>query len=127
VTAESGRPLNYLRTVAPFGPDSLAAYPNRLSVNRVNPYVQPLGYLDLPGGLRSFQTGHCTAGLTAILDPASAVAFPGDLFDRLRKFAFGDALSSDAIPAPPCTKQAPFEPIGQAGAATDYLHVLRQP
>jgi phospholipid/cholesterol/gamma-HCH transport system substrate-binding protein len=127
VTAESGRPLNYLRTVAPFGPDSLAAYPSRLKVNRVNPYVEPLGYLELPGGLQSFQTGHCAAGLTATLDPADAAAFPGDLFDRLKKFAFGDVLSSDATPAPPCTKQEPFEPIGQAGTPTDYLHVLRQP
>jgi phospholipid/cholesterol/gamma-HCH transport system substrate-binding protein len=127
VTAESGRPLNYLRTVAPFGPDSLAAYPSRLKVNRVNPYVKPLGYLELPAGLQSFQTGHCTAGLTATLDPADAAAFPGDLFARLKLFAFGDVLNSDAIPAPPCTKQPPFEPIGQAGAATDYLHVLRQP
>jgi phospholipid/cholesterol/gamma-HCH transport system substrate-binding protein len=127
VTAESGRPLNYLRTVAPFGPDSLAAYPRRLKVNRVNPYVQPLGYLELPTGLHSFQTSHCTDGLTATLDPADAAAFPGDLFERLKQFAFGGALSSDAIPAPPCVKQAPFEPIGQPGPATDYLHVLRQP
>ena len=126
VTAESGRPLNYLRTIAPFGPDSLAAFPARLGVNRINPYVQPLGYLDLPGGLQSFQTGHCAAGLTATLDPADAAAFPGDLFERLKRFAFGDALSSSQIPAPPCVQQSPYSPLGQVGAPTSYLQVLRQ-
>ena len=40
------RAVKYLRTSVPLGPDSVAVYPNRLKVNRGNPYVKPLGYLE---------------------------------------------------------------------------------
>ena len=45
----------------------------------------------------------------------------------LKKYAFGDVLSSTDIPNVGCVKQPPFEPIGQGGPATDYLHVFEQP
>ncbi len=107
-----------------FGPQSLAAYDNRLRVDRSNPYLKPLGYLDLgPDGLDSFETRHCAAGDQALLDDGDAGAFPGDLYDRLKRFAFSTQNDSDNIPAPPCTQQPDFDSIGENPEQTQYLHV----
>jgi virulence factor Mce-like protein len=122
-----GNEVTYLRTTSPLGPDALAAYPQRLAVSRANAYVQPGGYSKLPGGLDSFETRQCGSGVHAVLNPADAGAFPGDLFDRIKEFAFAGQLDSNDIPAPPCTKQAPFASIGLFPEFTDYLHVRREP
>ena len=120
---------HHLRTSAVFGPQSLASYNNRLRVDRSNPYLAPLGYLELPGGLDSFETRHCDGGLAdpngdqAILDDGDAGAFPGDLYDRLKFYAFRDQNDSDDIPAPPCTQQPDFDSIGENPEQTQYLHV----
>ena len=134
--------VRYLRTVAPLDPSSLAAFSNRLANNRTNPYLQPGGYSNIAaGGLQSFETTQCGGGPThsTALDPTSPsnpdfnsrvggdVAAAQDLFDRIRNFAFNGNLSSDAVGNVGCVKQAPFNPLGQGGAATDYLHVFQQP
>jgi len=133
-------PVKYLRTVAPLDPSSLAGFANRLSSNRTNPYLQPGGYSNIAaGGLQSFETSQCAGGPTTSLDPATPsdpdfnarVGGSGsdaqDLFDRLRNFAFAGNLNSGDIANVGCVKQAPFNPLGQGGAATDYLHVFQQP
>jgi phospholipid/cholesterol/gamma-HCH transport system substrate-binding protein len=139
--AEAGnQTIRYLRTTAPLGPEALAAYPNRLKVNRTNPYVAPEGYLNLSSTLEGFETRQCSAGLTALLDPNSPndpdfySRFPGttaeqqaaaqDFFDRLRRFAFDDELNSDNLPTPPCKQQAPYQSVGgMFPEFTQYLHV----
>jgi len=139
--AEAGnQTIRYLRTTAPLGPEALAAYPNRLKVNRTNPYVAPEGYLNLSSTLEGFETRQCSAGLTALLDPNSPndpdfyTRFPGttaeqqataqDFFDRLRHFAYVDELNSDNLPTPPCKQQAPFASVGgMFPEFTQYLHV----
>jgi phospholipid/cholesterol/gamma-HCH transport system substrate-binding protein len=143
-----GRLVHYLRTISPLAPDSLAAFvtpnptapsgPQRVRTQRTNPYTAPLGYKNLPGGLLSFETRHCANGLAPKLDPTtpanpvfeSRFNVTGDeaqnFFDRIQKFAFGGVLDSANTPAPPCVKQAPYNPIGQSGPATDYLHVFEQ-
>jgi phospholipid/cholesterol/gamma-HCH transport system substrate-binding protein len=141
---ESGtlKDTRYLRVVSPLGPDVLAAFTNRLSNDRTNPYMQPLGHLGVgSGGMQSFETRHCAGGAThtATLDPntpndpifqtriGGGLAAATDFFNRLKKFAFGDVLNSAQIPNVPCTKQGPYAPIGQGGPSTDYLHVFEQP
>ena len=134
--------VKYLRVISPLGPDVLAAFSNRLSNNRTNPYQQPLGYSKVAtGGMQSFETAQCAGGPlhTVQLDPNTPnlpafnartggnVAQATDYFNRLKKYAFDDNLSSAAIPSVPCVKQGPFNPLGQGGAATDYLHVFKQP
>jgi phospholipid/cholesterol/gamma-HCH transport system substrate-binding protein len=124
---------HHLRTSAVFGPQFLASYDNRLRVERSNPYLQPLGYLDLSpaqqGHLDSFETRHCDQGAAdpngdqALLDDGDAGAFPGDLYDRLKLYAFRGQTDSDAIPAPPCTQQPDFDSIGEGSEETQYLHV----
>ena len=134
----TGTNARVLRTMGVLGPESLAALPARLRVNRANPYLRPGGYSRLAQGLESFDVRPCSAGIGATLDPGAPAdpAFNartgGDqtaaqsLFDRLRLFAFGGELDSDAIPAPGCAKQAPFGPFGAPGAATDYPHTIEQ-
>jgi len=132
--------VHYLRTTAPLGPEALAAFPNRLTSNRTNPYTAPGGYLNLPSGLESFETRHCSAGLTALLDPNSPndpdfnarfngdVPLAQDFFDRLRLFAFNDELSSANLPAPPCNQQGAFTSIGGSSPElSQFLHVFAQP
>jgi phospholipid/cholesterol/gamma-HCH transport system substrate-binding protein len=135
----TGDRIRVLRTIAPLGPEMLAAYPNRLRVNRTNPYMAPGGYADLRSGLRSFETRQCANGIRATLDPATPddPAFRSrvdgdpeeaeDLFERIQLFAFGDGLDSDGIPAPPCVEQPPFRSIGAPRERSDYLHVRPLP
>jgi phospholipid/cholesterol/gamma-HCH transport system substrate-binding protein len=135
-----GDVVHYLRTSPPVGPESVAAYPNRLRVNRSNPYIQPGGYLTLASGLASFETRQCSGGIAAnfpakaatIADPAFAAwaRYPvnsGDLitfYDNLRAFTFNHETNSNAIPSPTCRKQAPYSSIGGTSTeSTDYLHV----
>ena len=49
-----------------------------------------------------------------------------DFFNRLKKYAFAEQTSSATIPAPGCTQQAPFNPIGKPGSPTTYQHAFEQ-
>ena len=139
----NGRNVAYLRTAVPLGPDSIAVYPNRLLVNRANPYMAPLGYLNINrGGLYSFETSQCSGGINAIyrlwteLSAAEQATFQAstnqpdaaaaqDLYDRLRKFSDLDTRNTNDLPAPPCRQQPPFKPLGNSNEAPSrYQHVF---
>jgi ABC-type transporter Mla subunit MlaD len=47
-------------------------------------------------------------------------------FEVLQKYAFAEQTDSAAVPAPGCTQQGPFEPIGKPGPATTYQHSYEQ-
>jgi phospholipid/cholesterol/gamma-HCH transport system substrate-binding protein len=130
---------NYLRTIAPFSPEILASYPQRLRSVRTNPYFAPGAY-DLAAGLKSFETRHCTTGLNSILDPTAAsnpdfnahtggdVAAAQDLLNRMKQFVFADQTDSNSTPQPGCEQQAPQGSIGGAFEEfTQYLHVRPLP
>jgi len=142
----TGRLLRGLRTEAYLGPEALASFPNRLRINRTNPYMRQGTSRNLRGGLASFETRQCTGGIGALLDPTTPmdpdfiarVELPGDtpaeaqaraddFFDRLRTYAFAGEDDSDAIPTPACTEQPPFQSIGEPSELTDYLHVWPLP
>lgn len=144
-TNAAGVKVHYLRAMGPFSPESLATFPNRTTTNRPNAYPQPLSGKSLATGLLSFDTRGCTAGVTATLDPEtpSNPAFKArteearrtseenekrskDFFERLKKYAYGEQADSVSIPAPGCTQQAAFNPIGRSGPATTYQHVFEQ-
>jgi len=134
----AGEQVHFLRLLGPYGPESLATYPNRTTVNRNNAYTQPGAFANLAKGLPSFDTRQCSSGITATLDsntpnePAFNQRTGGDtkkatdLFGRLKKYAFADQTSSTSIPAPGCSPQAPFEPIYGSGPATTYQHTFEQ-
>jgi phospholipid/cholesterol/gamma-HCH transport system substrate-binding protein len=136
---------HYLATEAPLSPEALAAYPNRITTNRPNPYIKAGGYGRLKRGLQVFENFQCTAGANVTYDtsPAARANFNADhpdiqipdnqgnfplqpLFDRIQKFAFGDQTSTATIPAPPCAKQPPQKSLGRRGQRTDYPHALRE-
>lgn len=135
----AGNAPHYVRTMAPLSPEAIAAYPRRLAINRTNPYVKPGGYLDVATAMKSFETRQCAGGANAVLDPNSPLdpdfnsRTGGDteeaqmFFDRIRLYAFADQFESNAIPAPPCDKQSPYQSVGAPQETSDYLHTFPDP
>ena len=88
--------------------------------------MKPKGYLDVRSGLKSFETRQCASGITAALPPTDVVAADpnfnvrtgGDVaaaatfFDQIKTFALNGQSTTTALPAPPCTQQAPYNSIG---------------
>ncbi|HEX3174257.1 MAG TPA: MlaD family protein [Solirubrobacterales bacterium] len=135
----AGDQIHYLRTLGPFGPESLATFPGRTTTNRNSAYSPPLSALRLASGLLNFDTRQCSSGITAALDANTPnesafnqrtendVKKATDFFERLKHYAYGDQLNSATIPAPGCEAQPPFEPIYGAGRpATTYQHTFAQ-
>lgn len=146
---EEDRP-RYLRVIGPMNPETLAAYPRRLTINRTSAYSPPSWAEDLVTGLPSFHTSQCTTGIVATLDPKTpedpdfkerAIATAGDeftaprtleenaqrLFERIQQYAFAGQTSTAAIAAPPCKQQRKFKPIYRSGPSTQYQHTFEQP
>jgi phospholipid/cholesterol/gamma-HCH transport system substrate-binding protein len=129
---------HYLRTMGPLTPESLATFGHRLTTNRASAYSQPLFAGDVASGLPSFETRQCSSGITASLnsntpnEPAFNERTQGNVkkatefFERLKKFAFAGQSSTATVPAPGCTQQAPFNPIGKPGSPTIYQHTFEQ-
>jgi phospholipid/cholesterol/gamma-HCH transport system substrate-binding protein len=138
-------PVKLLRTTSPLNPQSMAAFPQRLDMERANPYFKPLGYNKLNSGLESFANTPCSSGITARLDPDSpddpnfwdSGRFTGtdqqkqaqarDLFERIKTYGFSGGLSSAGALHPPCKKQGDFKSIGMFKEFSPYLHVRREP
>ncbi len=137
--SSAGKQIHYLRLLGPFGPESLATYPDRLGANRNSAYTQPGSAARLAKGLLNFHTGQCSAGIVATLDPDTPTESDfnertgGDVtkatafFERLKLYAYAGQESSALIPAPGCSPQAPFEPIYGSGPKTIYQHTYEQP
>jgi phospholipid/cholesterol/gamma-HCH transport system substrate-binding protein len=146
----SNRFVRQLRTTSPLNPETLASFGQQLRPVRANPYFKPLGYNQIAQGLKSFANTSCSTGVTAILPPQSQVVHdpnfnvrtqnspftipvPGkipqaiDLYKRIKEYAMGGTVNTNATLAPPCRKQGPFESIGKNPQSTDYLHVRQQP
>jgi phospholipid/cholesterol/gamma-HCH transport system substrate-binding protein len=140
---ETGKFVKILRTSSPLNPQSVAAFPQRLTMERANPYLKPGGYKQLNSGLESFRNTPCSAGITARLDPnspndpnfynrfegttAQKQAQAQDFFDRIKLYAFNDELNSANVKQPPCKLQGNFKSIGAFREFTPYLHVRREP
>jgi phospholipid/cholesterol/gamma-HCH transport system substrate-binding protein len=134
----AGDQIHYLRALGPFGPESLATFPQRLTSNRTSAYSQPGAANRLGRGLLSYDTRGCTSGVVATLNAntPNESAFnqrtendakkAADFFARLKHYAYADQTSSATVPAPGCSPQAPFEPIYGSGAATIYQHTFEQ-
>ena len=138
-SSSRSRPLrdaHYIRTESPLTPEAIAAYPQRLDVTRTNPYFKPGAFLDLVGGLESFETRHCTRDVDAQLDPATATdpifqantdgdaAEAQTFFDRLQRYRLQQRARHEpdhgrraAMPQPP------VDSVGSPGESSRYLHV----
>ena len=71
----AGENLRYLRVMGPINAETLATYPNRLSINRNSPYSPP-GWAELlkNGSLPSYDTRQCTSGAGVTLNPSTATS-----------------------------------------------------
>ncbi len=130
--------VHYLRTMGPLNPESVATYSRRLSANRSSAYSQPGFANGVASGLPSFETRQCNSGVTVSLNPntPNEPAFNGrtegsvkkatELFELLKKFAFAGQTSTATLPAPGCTQQPPFSPIGKSSSPTTYQHTYEQ-
>ena len=117
--ADGKSQLHYLRTSNPLNPENLAIYPHRISSNRSNPYVAPLGYSKMP--LKVFGTYLCTTNpVPTILPSAVGDLLPQGLYDLINRFAY----TGGNVTSPPCEEQAPLgQQIGQSGK---YPHVTEE-
>ena len=122
----------------------MAAFPQRLTMERANPYFKPLGYNNLKHGLpKLFANTPCSSGITGKLDPNSPNdpnfynRFSGttaekkaqalDLFNRIKTYGFSGGLSTAGALHPGCSKQGNFKSVGAFREFTPYLHVRREP
>ena len=111
--AKEGDKPRYLRTQNPVNPEIMAAYPNRLSTNRSNPYPAPGGAADLATYLKTFGSYLCTSN--PVPEPPVANAnLAQSLVDVLDYYAWGGAKNRGS--APPCTAQSPLGPKTNGGA-----------
>ena len=79
----------------------MAAYPNRLSTNRSNPYPAPGGAAELATYLKTFGSYLCTSN--PVPEPPAANAnLAQSLVDVLDYYACGGTKNRGA--APPCTR-----------------------
>ncbi|MFN8216634.1 MAG: MlaD family protein [Solirubrobacterales bacterium] len=145
---ESGRP-HFLRVLGPLNPETVAIYPERLTINRNSAYKPPKWAEGLVSGLPSFNVGQCSSGINVGLDPETpkSPAFQervrhskpdgpltpqeieeeaNDLFERIKQFAFAGAENTSSVPAPPCKQQSPVKSIYGSGESTLYQHTFEQ-
>jgi hypothetical protein len=130
-------------------PETVATYPNRLSINRNSAYSAPEWAKDLLDGLPSLITTQCSGGSVATLPPDTykdpvfqesvphRFAKPGEtqaertekeakeFFESLKATAFAGQESTGNVPAPPCKQQAPIKSI-YGSESTLYQHTFEK-
>ena len=141
----NGVAVRYVRIGVSQGPEAFGATPSRMTTNRSNPYVAQNGYSKIGSGLESFQTYNCSGGFNASIQPWAALtpvqqaqyvqaskylneAESEELWGEIITLAMAERSQTDDVPAPGCTQQAPFQPIGDPSRPdSQYQHVFRAP
>jgi phospholipid/cholesterol/gamma-HCH transport system substrate-binding protein len=117
--------LHYLRTQNPTNPEIMAGYPNRITTNRSNPYIEPGGYdkLRTEGHLEVFSSHLCTATPVPDEPEPRDPWLPANLIAPISYFTYGGTQNRGA--APPCDPQAPLGRLtGQPGSTYPQLQPL---
>jgi phospholipid/cholesterol/gamma-HCH transport system substrate-binding protein len=113
LNAAQTRTFHYLRISNPINPETLAAYQNRLSSNRGNPYIAPGGYGQLASGLSVFGSYLCTG------NPQPAI---GPSIDATTTSILQNAYYTINPGGPPCKPQAPLGGL-TTGQLQDFPHL----
>ena len=153
-TLKNGVHPQFLRTMGPLNPESIASYTNRLTTNRNSAYSPPGWAEQILEGLPSFDVRQCSAGTSATLNPETATsqdfidrvsktelpesaAKEGltleqynkkeaeDFFNRLKKYAFNEQASTAGVGAPACIQQGTMKSI-YGNASTLYRQTFEQ-
>jgi len=138
----------YVRAGVRLGPETYTAFtPAGVSSGRVNPYTAPGGNLGFAtGGMKVFSSANCAASVNASIQPWSALtpvqqaqfganlrygfspAQQEEYYTKAIQYLMAGQNQTNFVPAPPCSQQSPFSPIGDTSQpSTQYLHVFRQP
>ena len=140
-----GLGVNYVRAGITLGPESLAAFPDRLNAIRGNPYVKTGGNESrlASNSQQAFSEAGCgalnaTIAPWAALTPVEQAQFTSNLrypftpaeaqdqYEKTIEFGLNGANQTAGVAAPPCLQQPPFEAIGDpTQPATQYQHVFR--
>jgi len=108
-TENLGPKQHYLRAMLVFSPEGLALYPQRIGVNRSNPYFKPGGFGTLGnGGLQVFSSSTCANSAPAVSGPPNET-ISQSLIEQLIQFKVANAPGApNSVPAPACNQQGPF-------------------
>ena len=143
----AGVQVNYVRAGIRLGPESYAAFPTGNSSARSNPYTaagQNASFAT--GGMQVFNSANCSSSLNGSLQPWAALtpvqqsqfglnlrygfspAYQEEVYGQLSEFLMKGQSQTNNVPAPGCSQQAPFTPLGDPSQpATQYQHVFREP
>jgi virulence factor Mce-like protein len=114
--------VHFLRTTNPVNPEALAVYPQRLGINRPNPYELPGAFTNLSKGLPVYDSRSCGVIPTPVVASNPALISPS-LENLISQFLYGQAGNPGPVVAPPCVKQSKFPALGAVQELTDYPHV----
>lgn len=112
--ADGSGSLHYARASLVINPETLAAYPRRLSSSRLNPYPRPGDYAQLGDGLPTFD------GCAGSPPPTLSDEFPKDRSDEVLAYYFTENPNG-----PPCKTQPPLGSL--IGTADAYPHLTARP
>jgi phospholipid/cholesterol/gamma-HCH transport system substrate-binding protein len=142
---ESGPLQHYLRGLVTIGPEALAAFGQRIGVNRANPYFQTGGLSQLAGNaLQSFSTAGCADSAPSVVEEKGGAVsnvtvgqliedhvVNGEATKEEEKTPDGKVVikykvakeptnTTNQVPAPPCLQQSPFT---WEGSTSQFPHV----
>ncbi len=121
---DPGTNLHYLRTTNPLNPENLAAYPERISTNRPNPYRLPGGFDEIDRGLPVYEDRQCSGRTlpTITNEPAPITQPVGQAVSQVQTTVGG--VSPVQLPPIP---QVPLTPEqAQALIPNDLLARIQQ-
>ena len=119
-TENLGPQEHYLRTMLVFNPEGLALYPQRIGVNRPNPYFKP-GVFHALGSLQVFSASTCANSGPSVSGPPNET-ISQSLLEQIVQFKVANAPGApNSIQAPPCSQQGPFTFNGNT---SQFPHVV---
>ncbi len=142
---EAGPIQHYLRGLLTVGPEALAAYNQRIGVNRANPYFQSGGLNQISSNaLQSFSATNCANSAPSIVEEEGGAVSSTTIKQLIEDHVVNGQLeetkgpkgepekkvvkeptnTTNEVPAPPCIQQSPFT---WEGTTTQYPHVTAPP
>jgi phospholipid/cholesterol/gamma-HCH transport system substrate-binding protein len=134
-TENQGPQQHYLRSMQVFSPQSLAIYPQRIGVNRSNPYFKPGAFRFLGnGGLQVFSNSSCANSAPSVSGPPNET-ISENLIHQIQGLPSSEAGTANLstppianepetpnkIAAPACNQQGPFSFNSQT---SQFPHVI---
>jgi phospholipid/cholesterol/gamma-HCH transport system substrate-binding protein len=109
-----GPQQHFLKAMQVLTPEGLAVYQQRIGTNRANAYPQPGAFGALASGLSVFSSASCANSAPALSGPPLGTITKETIQQLIEeRVVNAPESSSNSVPAPACTQQAPFTFNGQ--------------